>query len=53
MNEFIYEVITSAIGEKVVKRTDAEGNEAWIPVDPTNSDYVAYLESVNDDTETE
>jgi len=53
MNEYTYEVIISELIGKVIKRTDADGNEAWIPANPDNSDYVAYLESLNDDTETE
>lgn len=52
MNEFIYEAIK--INEiSVIKRTDKNGNEAWIPIEPANSDYAAYLESLNDDTEAE
>lgn len=43
MNEFSYEVISTALGGEVIKRTDADGNEAWIPTDPANSDYQAYL----------
>lgn len=45
MNEYIYEVVTTSYGE-VIKRTDAEGNEAWIPSDSGNSDYQAYLKSL-------
>lgn len=44
-NTFTYELITTIAGE-VVKRTHADGNEAWIPTDPANSDYAAYLESL-------
>lgn len=43
MNEFTYQVITTDFGGEVIKRTDADGNEAWIPVDPANSDYQVYL----------
>lgn len=43
--EYTYEVVTHLSGE-VVKRTDEDGNEAWIPVDPANSDYAAYLASL-------
>lgn len=43
--DFTYELITTALGNEIIKRTDAEGNEAWIPTDPANSDYAAYLES--------
>jgi hypothetical protein len=46
MNEFIYEQVKSLSGEIVIKRTDANGNEAWIPCDPANSDYAAYLASL-------
>jgi hypothetical protein len=40
--EYTYEVKQTFEGE-VIKRTDSEGNEAWIPLDPANSDYQAYL----------
>lgn len=53
MNEFTYEVIENNYGQQIIKRTDSNGNQAWIPTDPANSDYSAYLESLNDDTETE
>lgn len=42
MNEYSYEVITSEREVTIIKRTDADGNEAWIPTDPANSDYAAY-----------
>lgn len=37
-----YEVIETSIG-LVIKRTDSEGDIAWIPTDPANSDYTEYL----------
>jgi len=40
--EYLYEAITTESGAEVIKRTDADGNEAWIPTDPSNSDYAAY-----------
>ena len=43
MNEFIYEEISLDSGNKVIKRTDADGKEWWIPTDPANSDYQQYL----------
>jgi len=47
MNEYIYAAVQSASGSEVIKRTDADGNEAWIPTDPANSDYQAYLASLD------
>jgi hypothetical protein len=44
MNKYTYEVI-----ENMIKRTDADGNEAWIPADPANSDYAAYLASLEEE----
>lgn len=38
----IYEIITETIGS-VIKRTDSDGTIWWIPIDPANSDYQAYL----------
>lgn len=46
MNKYIYEVIVSESGSETVKRTDADGKEAFIPADPANSDYQAYLASL-------
>lgn len=44
---YTYEVIISELdGSESIKRTDVDGNEAWIPADPANSDYAAYLESL-------
>jgi hypothetical protein len=53
MNEYTYKVIENSQGENIIKRTDSNGVESWIPSDLGNSDYVAYLESLNDDTEAE
>jgi hypothetical protein len=40
--EYTYEIKKTFEGE-VIKRTDLEGNEAWIPLDKANRDYQAYL----------
>ena len=40
--EFTYEIIENYNGQ-VIKRTDQEGNVAFIPADPANSDYQEYL----------
>jgi len=45
MIEPIYEVVISDLGYKSIKRTDADGQIWWIPTDPANSDYQAYLAS--------
>jgi len=44
--EYTYEVIVREYEtgtNTVIKRTDEEGNEAWVPLDPANSDYQRYL----------
>jgi hypothetical protein len=38
-----YETITTDLGSKIIKRTDESGAVSWIPLDPANSDYQAYL----------
>ena len=38
-----YEITTTEIGNKVVTRTDEDGQVWFIPTDPANSDYQAYL----------
>ena len=44
--KYTYKVITTEYGSEVIKRTDSEGNEAWIPTDPANTDYAEYLASL-------
>lgn len=48
-----YEIVKTDRDTDILKRTDADGSIWWIPVDESNSDYRVYLESLNDDTETE
>jgi hypothetical protein len=38
-----YELIQLELGGEVLKRIDANGIISWIPIDPANSDYQAYL----------
>ena len=38
-----YEIVEQENGNKVIKRTDDDGKIWWIPTDPANSDYQAYL----------
>jgi hypothetical protein len=49
--EYTYEKITTEMGSEVIKRTDENGSIAWIPLDPANSDYEAYLK--RDEAKTE
>ena len=44
--KYTYEVITDDFGNKLIKRTDENGQVSWLPSDPANSDYQAYLESL-------
>ena len=39
---YTYEEITDELGT-IIKRTDENGVESWIPTDLANSDYQAYL----------
>jgi hypothetical protein len=49
---YTYEEITDPIlNTKVIKATDEDGKEFWIPTDPSNSDYQAYLNPVEHLTE--
>ena len=43
MNKPIYEGIETSLGSIVIKRTDLDGAIWFIPTDPANSDYQAYL----------
>jgi hypothetical protein len=44
-----YEIITSEFGSEVLKRTDEDGKEWFIPIDPGNSDYQRYLNPEQDE----
>lgn len=44
-----YEVITDETGS-VIKKTDEDGKIWWIPMDESNSDYQAYLASLQEGT---
>jgi hypothetical protein len=46
-----YEIVEQENGNKVIKRTDDDGKIWWIPTDPANSDYQAYLNPVEHLTE--
>jgi len=42
----MFEIIKNDNGSETIKRTDADGQVWWIPTDPANSDYQAYLASL-------
>jgi hypothetical protein len=41
--KYTYTENTDVIGTKSITRIDENGVEAWIPCDPANADYQAYL----------
>ena len=48
-----YRKETGLVGNEIIVRSNDDGTETWIPTDPANSDYQAYLatlasESAND-----
>ena len=43
--EYTYEIVEN-YNCQVIKRTDQEGNQAFIPTDPANTDYQEYLASL-------
>lgn len=53
MEKPTYELVETVSGGKTLKRTDTDGKIWWIPIDPANSDYQAYLESLDDNGEAE
>ena len=42
-----YEVIESPLGN-TIKRDNEDGTTSFIPTDPANSDYQAYLKSLDE-----
>jgi hypothetical protein len=47
-----YELIETE-GNSVIKATSSDGKISWIPIDPGNSDYQAYLAWVAEGNEAE
>jgi hypothetical protein len=43
-----YTETTSSAGATIIMRVDNEGNISSIPADPANSDYQAYLKSLDE-----
>ena len=46
-----YELFTSETGAEFIKRINDDGSVTFIPIDPANSDYQAYLNPVEHLTE--
>jgi hypothetical protein len=45
---YTYEKITDPIfNSTIIKATDQNGQEYWIPLEPANADYQAYLKSLD------
>ena len=43
-----YTEITMALGDKMITRNNEDGSITYIPKDPANSDYQAYLKSLDE-----
>ena len=42
-----YEIAVSELdNSEIIKRVNEDGSQSWIPKDPANSDYQAYLKSL-------
>ena len=52
MTKTIYEKVKTDFGNEIIKRTDENGLVAWIPLDPANSDYQAYLATLASESQT-
>jgi hypothetical protein len=44
----MYQEYTDGLGSKAIKKTDEDGREFFIPIDPANSDYQEYLKSLDE-----
>ena len=44
--KYQYKEITNFLGSTIIERTDEDGQVWLIPTDPNNSDYQAYLLSL-------
>jgi hypothetical protein len=42
------QIIDPVSNKSVILATDEDGQEFWIPTDPANSDYQAYLKSLDE-----
>lgn len=38
-----YEIVKQIYGGEILKRTNQDGTETWIPLDEANPDYQRYL----------
>ena len=43
-----YTVIENPIGGDCIQRDNEDGSISYIPIDPANSDYQAYLKSLDE-----
>lgn len=50
MTKPVYEFVENPMGGTNLKRTDEDGTIWWIPQNESNSDYQAYLESLEKPT---
>ena len=50
MSEYTYEILDMPLGGQMLKRVDKIGEVAWIPLEESNSDYIAYLASLDEST---
>ena len=46
-----YELTENSSGKTVINKIEKNGSIVWFMPDPANSDYQAYLESLNDPDE--
>lgn len=46
-----YQIIETDTGFQVLTRTNEDGSISYIPIDEANSDYQAYLKSLEDNEE--
>ena len=45
---YTYEILKNSLNQEIIKRTDSEGKELYIPTDLSNTDYQTYKKQLEE-----